>query len=77
MRGVPREKCRTVAALFKTLWPKLAHAVLSFGDVPLEILNHLRAKLFRDLLSRDGTSPLWADLGIHFHVHTTKRRGIH
>jgi hypothetical protein len=43
---------------------------LAFGEVylfhgwpPLGILNHLRAKLFRDLLSRDGPSPLRADLG--------------
>jgi hypothetical protein len=55
----------------------LAQTVLGFGDVPLEILNHLRAKLLRDLLSRDGPSPLRADMGAHSHVHTTQRRGLH
>ena len=57
----------------KTSWRKLAHTVLSFRHVPLEILNHLRAKLLRDLLSRDGPRPLRTDLGAHSHVHTTQR----
>lgn len=55
----------------------LAQTMLGFRHVSLKILNHLRAKLFRDLLSRDGPRPLRADLGAHSHVHTTQRRGLH
>jgi hypothetical protein len=61
----------------KTLWPNLAHTVLGFRHVPLEILNHLSAKLFRDLLRRDGPRPLLTDLGAHSHIHTTQCRGLH
>lgn len=57
--------------------PNLIQTVLGFGDVALEVLNHLDAKLLRRLLSRNGTSLLRAGLGDHSHVHTTRRRGLH
>jgi hypothetical protein len=67
---------RWLATLFKICWPNLVHTVFVFGHVALEILNHLRAKLFSHLFSRDGPRSLRADLGVHSDVHTTQRRGL-